>query len=57
MGCTAIGVLPESLFCWEEGDISLCRKEGASFYSCVFVFVLQLICLNSCPIFSSSFFY
>lgn len=56
-GCTAIDVLPDSLFCWEEGNISLCSKEGASFYSCVFVFVLQLTCSNSSPIFSSAFFF
>lgn len=41
-GCTAIAVLPQSLFCWDEGDISLCSKEGASFYPCAFVFVLHL---------------
>lgn len=46
MSCTAIAVL-KSLFCWEEGDISLCNTEGASFYPHIFVFMLQLTCSNS----------
>lgn len=46
MGCAAIAVLLQSLFCWEGGDISLCSKEGASFYPRAFVFVLQLTCSN-----------
>lgn len=57
MSCTAIAVLPKSLFCWEEGDISLRSKEGASFYPHVFVFMLQLTCSNSSLYFEWLFFF